>query len=116
MDASQIIKGLGRLKEFGFPVKFYTDSICFYPDAGLTDFAVIEGDPLRATEMWDGQDLIRGFVEREMDGRGFWADYQDRLQDSVPQLESFPPKMMRRPTLLEVVEAAVGVLEAHRGG
>lgn len=93
-DLEQILDYLRTLEERGWPVNVYPASIReFEPDEEF---------------------LIRGFIEREIETRGLWEEYMKHVHMNSRSHRFFGWEVpwTRRPTLLEVLQAAVEVTNA----
>jgi hypothetical protein len=107
-ELEQIIAGLKKLGNLGLPIESkgkFVYSECFRvgTEEHLINSALSE---VR-------QDAIASVIEREVEGRRNWLEYFDKLNalvgDTLINGEYWLIK--RRPTLLEVINAAVEVLQ-----
>lgn len=101
-ELEQILKHLKTLQGRGWNIRLDGFRILF----GNFEFlATLDPNYFLEQDEW----CIRGFIEREIEARGLWALFKRTLDNAVPQLESLPPQQIRRPILLEVLQAAVEV-------
>ena len=109
-DSAKVMKCLELLKDQGFAITFA--QIMGKEAVKLTiDSRSYVWVPANDVGTWSVEDVVRGFIEREMQRRGFWPDFHAHLLDSLPQLEVFPPRPVARSTFLEFLSCAVGVFE-----
>lgn len=57
------------------------------------------------------EDLIAGYLEREVERRGLWMDYVEALAENMT-----PESFLRRPTLFETARAVLEVAKEGENG
>lgn len=115
-ELEQILDHLRTLEERDWPVRIdgphKMQAFVLYPGEFRYFYFPLD---LKNPQYWFYGEILRGFIEREIEARGrdvFWR-YQSKLQLKMPRSETPPYWPERRPTLLEVLEAAVEVENAR---
>lgn len=113
-ELEKILDHLRTLEERGWPVRVdgphKMQAFVLYP--GEFRYYAFPLDWQNSQDWFYGE-ILRGFIEREMGRRErgvFWA-YQSNLQLKMPRSKTPPYWSERRPTLLEVLEAALSAME-----
>lgn len=114
-EVEQILDHLRTLEERGWPVRIdgphKMQAFVLYPDDRRYYAFPLDWQDWRNAHEWRFEEILHGFIEREIERRGrdvFWA-YQSKLQLKMPRSKTPPYWPERRPTLLEVLQAAVEV-------